>query len=64
LISASYRLVPPIGGKELLEDVTAAYQFARKLGDGVDRQVIVGGASAGKKNPSKMLSFRKFESED
>jgi acetyl esterase/lipase len=47
LISASYRLVPPIGGKELLEDVTAAYQFARKLGDGIDRQVIVGGASAG-----------------
>ncbi|KAJ5160599.1 uncharacterized protein N7482_007603 [Penicillium canariense] len=47
LISASYRLVPPIGGKELLEDVTAAYQFARKLGNGVERKVIVGGASAG-----------------
>ncbi|KAJ5370173.1 Endomembrane protein 70-like protein [Penicillium cataractarum] len=44
---ASYRLVPPIGGKELLEDVTAAYQFARKLGAGVERRVIVGGASAG-----------------
>lgn len=49
LISASYRLVPPIGGKELLDDVTAAYQFARKLGNGADRRVIVGGASAGKK---------------
>ncbi|CEJ59094.1 hypothetical protein PMG11_07730 [Penicillium brasilianum] len=47
LISASYRLVPPIGGKELLEDVTAAYQFARKLGDIAERRVIVGGASAG-----------------
>ncbi|KAF3385147.1 hypothetical protein F1880_002054 [Penicillium rolfsii] len=47
LISASYRLVPPIRGKGLLEDVTAAYKFAKKLGDGRDRQVIVGGASAG-----------------
>ncbi|KAI0474834.1 alpha/beta-hydrolase [Xylaria cf. heliscus] len=47
LISASYRLLPQANGASLLEDVEAAYEFARKWGQGGVRRVIVGGASAG-----------------
>ncbi|KAK1749767.1 alpha/beta-hydrolase [Echria macrotheca] len=46
LISASYRLLPQARGEDLLQDATAAYEFARTLG-GAERKVIVGGASAG-----------------
>ncbi|KAF4459460.1 hypothetical protein FALBO_13787 [Fusarium albosuccineum] len=49
LISASYRLMPQVGAHGLLEDVKAAYGFAREWAakDGRERPVIVGGASAG-----------------
>ncbi|KAI0454928.1 alpha/beta-hydrolase [Xylaria acuta] len=47
LISASYRLLPQANGACLLEDVEAAYEFARKWGQGEERPVIVGGSSAG-----------------
>lgn len=50
LISASYRLLPQAGGKGLLEDALAAYEFARAWksdGSEAKREVIVGGASAG-----------------
>lgn len=50
LISPSYRLLPQAGGQGLLEDASAAYEFARswKLnGSETKRRVIVGGASAG-----------------
>ncbi|KAI1170919.1 hypothetical protein F4777DRAFT_567469 [Nemania sp. FL0916] len=46
LISASYRLLPQASGENVLEDVTAAYNFARKWGQGAERSVIVGGSSA------------------
>lgn len=50
LISPSYRLLPQTGPNGLLEDVSAAYEFAQKWDapDGLDRRVIVGGASGGK----------------
>jgi acetyl esterase/lipase len=52
LVSASYRLLPQVGGEGLLEDATAAYRFARswKFGgrdSSVERQVIAAGSSAG-----------------
>ncbi|KAH8664330.1 Alpha/Beta hydrolase protein [Xylariales sp. PMI_506] len=49
LISSSYRLLPQAGGDGLLEDASAAYEFARswKAVEGSKRPVIVGGASAG-----------------
>lgn len=50
LISASYRLMPQVGTQGLVDDVSAAYQFARSwaIKDGKERPVILGGASAGK----------------
>ncbi|KAK0732307.1 hypothetical protein B0H67DRAFT_640598 [Lasiosphaeris hirsuta] len=49
LISASYRLLPAVNGRDLLNDATAAYEFARTRvgGSHIPRRVIVGGASAG-----------------
>ncbi|KAI0481936.1 Alpha/Beta hydrolase protein [Xylariaceae sp. FL0804] len=50
LVSPSYRLLPQAGGRGLLEDATAAYEFAQSWGASVagsKRPVIVGGASAG-----------------
>ncbi|KAJ6781531.1 hypothetical protein PWT90_05018 [Aphanocladium album] len=50
LISASYRLMPQTGTDGLVEDITAAYDFAQNWdcrGDGKKRRVIVFGASAG-----------------
>ncbi|KAJ4174564.1 hypothetical protein NW754_004983 [Fusarium falciforme] len=48
LISASYRLMPQVGTQGLVDDVSAAYQFARSwaVKDGKERPVILGGASA------------------
>lgn len=39
--------MPQVDSDGLLEDAKAAYDFARNLGGGVERQVIVSGASAG-----------------
>ncbi|KAI9172546.1 Lipase 2 [Paramyrothecium foliicola] len=49
LISPSYRLLPQVGASGLVQDVSAAYAFARQweATAGMERQVIVGGASAG-----------------
>ncbi|KAJ8125803.1 hypothetical protein O1611_g7834 [Lasiodiplodia mahajangana] len=49
LISASYRLLPQATSENILEDVAAAYKFARKYGkeEEGERNVIMGGASAG-----------------
>ncbi|KAH6989178.1 Alpha/Beta hydrolase protein [Ilyonectria sp. MPI-CAGE-AT-0026] len=49
LISASYRLMPQVGARGLLDDVTAAYKFAREWNapEGRERRVVVGGASGG-----------------
>ncbi|KAK3312075.1 Alpha/Beta hydrolase protein [Apodospora peruviana] len=49
LVSASYRLLPQVDGKCLLDDARAAYQFASIFGAGTpsERPVIAGGASAG-----------------
>ncbi len=55
LISPSYRLLPQTGAEGLLEDATAAYEFAQTYGASVTgrrRSVIVAGASAG-----QLLSF-------
>jgi acetyl esterase/lipase len=68
LISASYRFLPQVGAEGLLEDVAAAYEFARALGQkdgegkgeggkGNRRPVIVGGASAGMQNSKIPISF-------
>ncbi|KAL5093339.1 hypothetical protein Trisim1_011144 [Trichoderma cf. simile WF8] len=49
LISPSYRLLPQAGGQGLLEDATAAYEFAQNWDTlaSSKRSVIVGGASGG-----------------
>ncbi|KAL7923810.1 Alpha/Beta hydrolase protein [Trichoderma austrokoningii] len=49
LISPTYRLLPQARGEGLLEDASAAYEFARNWNTlpGSQRRVIVGGASAG-----------------
>ncbi|KAL7805904.1 alpha/beta-hydrolase [Trichoderma gracile] len=50
LISPSYRLLPQARGKGLLEDASAAYDFAQNWNTeeaGSKRRVIVGGASGG-----------------
>ncbi|KAK2609258.1 hypothetical protein QQS21_002192 [Conoideocrella luteorostrata] len=49
LISPSYRLMPQTGSKGLMEDVFAAYEFARswQAPDGAKRRVIAGGSSGG-----------------
>lgn len=47
MISAAYRLLPQAGAKDLLEDVTAAFEFTKSC-KSESRGVIVGGASAGK----------------
>ncbi|KAI0107819.1 alpha/beta-hydrolase [Nemania sp. FL0031] len=47
LISASYRLLPQATSSNVLEDIKAAYEFARKYGNEGKRNVVVGGASAG-----------------
>ncbi|KAI0131909.1 Alpha/Beta hydrolase protein [Xylariales sp. AK1849] len=50
LISASYRLLPQAGSKGLLEDASAAHEFAQSWkAENIEsrRRVIVGGASAG-----------------
>jgi acetyl esterase/lipase len=49
LVSPSYRLLPQVGAKGLLDDVTAAYEFAKRwrAPEGKARQVIVSGASGG-----------------
>jgi acetyl esterase/lipase len=62
LISASYRLLPQAKASGLLEDVTAAYNFAKKWGvnpeaSTAERKVIVAGASAGKRGFSLMIIF-------
>ncbi|KAL7936505.1 alpha/beta-hydrolase [Trichoderma chlorosporum] len=49
LISPSYRLLPQAGGQGLLEDASAAYEFAQNWDTrpSSKRRVIVGGASGG-----------------
>lgn len=50
LISASYRFLPQSGDSGLVQDALAAYKFAQSWkadGVGQNRQVIIGGASAG-----------------
>ncbi|KAH7163412.1 Alpha/Beta hydrolase protein [Dactylonectria estremocensis] len=49
LISAGFRQMPQVGARGLLDDVTAAYKFAREwqATEGRERRVIVGGASGG-----------------
>ena len=49
--------MPQVGSQGLVDDATAAYMFARKwnLKDGVEREVIVGGASAGM-HPRSIIS--------
>ncbi|KAL6907239.1 Alpha/Beta hydrolase protein [Trichoderma evansii] len=49
LISPTYRLLPQAGGDGLLQDASAAYEFARNWNTlpGSQRRVIVGGASGG-----------------
>lgn len=41
--------MPQVGARGLLDDVTAAYKFAREwnVPEGRERRVIVGGASGG-----------------
>ncbi|KAJ3464415.1 hypothetical protein MRS44_009201 [Fusarium solani] len=58
LISASYRLMPQVGTQGLVDDVSAAYQFARSwaIKDGKERPVILGGASAGFFNSTLIIN--------
>ncbi|KAK5996865.1 hypothetical protein PT974_02210 [Cladobotryum mycophilum] len=58
LISPSYRLLPQTGANGLLEDVSAAYEFAQNWdtsSPGVKRHVIAGGASGGE-SPQPSIS--------
>lgn len=54
MISAAYRLLPQAGAEDLLEDVAAAYKFAKSWKSD-SKGVIVAGASAGKTSTSHGL---------
>ncbi|RMJ12907.1 hypothetical protein CDV36_007457 [Fusarium kuroshium] len=58
LISASYRLMPQVGTQGLIDDVSAAYKFARSwaVKDGKERPVLLGGASAGFFNSALIIN--------
>jgi acetyl esterase/lipase len=61
LVSASYRLLPQVDGEALLQDATAAYDFAKKLGtngEEAERNVIAAGASAGRYHPKHVFPLR------